>query len=93
MGIVVRERRKFERTSSTIRVKLSHPSFGTIAGMTSDISDGGVHVLVENTTLPPKGTVVKAQFSKWVGDINVDPVDMKVVRVTNDSMGLMFLPR
>ena len=73
------ERRMFERTSTSLRVEMSHPSFGTIVGFTKDISDGGALVQIENQPNPPVGTEVMVRFKKAVGPINIDPVKMKVV--------------
>ncbi len=86
----MRERREFERTSTSIRVEISHPSFGTIVGSTGDISDGGASVQIESPPLPPKGAVVKVMFRKAVGAINQEPVTMRVVRQHHNTIGLSF---
>ena len=87
------ERRKYERRSSSIRVEMLHPAFGKIVGSALDISDGGAKVVIENDVAPPVGTVVNVVFKKIVGHINQDPVQMRVVHVSKNSLGLMFLPR
>lgn len=84
------ERRIHERTSSSIRVEMSHPSFGTIIGFTQDISDGGARVLIESEPRPPLGTVVMVRFKKMVGPINDEPVRMRVMHQLRNSVGLMF---
>jgi hypothetical protein len=89
----MRERRQFERRPSSIQVKLSHPSFGMIIGSTTDISDGGAHVRLENAVIPPVGTEVFVQFKKVIGHINDEPVAMKVMHCSKNAVGLMFLPR
>ncbi|MEX1033274.1 MAG: PilZ domain-containing protein [Cellvibrionaceae bacterium] len=86
------ERRRFERTSTSIRVEIAHPAFGTIVGFTQDISDGGVSVVVENQPNPPVGTVVKVRFRRMIGAINDDPVTMKVMHHHRNVIGLMFTP-
>lgn len=87
------ERRRFERRSVTIRVEISHPSIGTMMGTTSDISDGGAAVVLENQPLPPLGTEVLVRFHRLVGTINDEPVPMKVMHQNRNVIGLMFLPR
>ena len=86
------ERRRYERTITSIRVELSHPSFGTIVGFTRDISDGGAQVIVENGPLPPVGTVVSVLFKKIIGPVNDKPVTMRVMHCHRNTLGLMFAP-
>ncbi|MGH1469667.1 MAG: PilZ domain-containing protein [Cellvibrionaceae bacterium] len=87
------ERRRFERKSTTIRVEITHPAFGTIIGFTQDISDGGASVVIENQPNPPVGTVVNVLFKKMVGAINEEPVAMKVMHQHRNVVGLMFAAR
>ncbi|MDO3386502.1 PilZ domain-containing protein [Gilvimarinus sp. SDUM040013] len=84
------ERRQHERTSRSIRVEMTHPGIGTIIGFTTDISDGGAQVTVENQPSPPVGTIVHVMFRKVVGPINSEPVAMRVVRQFRNSVGLTF---
>ncbi len=85
------ERRQFERTSTSVRVEMSHPGFGTIVGFTKDISDGGALVQIENQPNPPIGTEVYVRFKKAVGPINLDPVKMRVVHQIRNTIGLSFV--
>ena len=91
-GCHVEERRRYERTITSIRVELSHPTFGTIIGFTRDISDGGAQVIVENGPLPPVGTVVNVRFKRIIGHVNDTPVTMRVMHCHRNSLGLMFAP-
>ena len=84
------DRRLSERKSSSIRVEIMHPSFGTIIGSTQDISDGGASVKIENHPIPPVGTEVKVRFIKMIGAVNVEPVAMKVMHYQRNTIGLMF---
>lgn len=86
------DRRRFERTSTSIRVEITHPAFGIITGFARDISDGGASVMIENQPNPPVGTVVKVRFKRMVGAINEDPVTMKVMHHHRNIVGLMFTP-
>lgn len=85
------ERRRFERSSTSVRVEITNPSFGTILGFAKDISDGGAMVQVERHSAPPVGAEVMVRFSKAVGPINVEPVPMKVVHQFRNTVGLMFI--
>jgi hypothetical protein len=85
------ERRMFERTSTSIRVEMSHPSFGTIIGFAKDISDGGAQVQIENQIFPPVGTEVMVKFRKTVGAINQEAIPMRVVHQLRNTLGLMFI--
>ena len=85
------ERRLFERTTTSVRVEMSNPSFGTIVGFAKDISDGGALVQIENQVSPPLGTEVMVKFRKSIGAINVEPVKMKVVHQMRNTIGLMFV--
>lgn len=87
----VNERRIFERTSTSVRVEMTNPSFGTIVGFARDISDGGAQVQIENQTCPPVGTEVMVKFKKAVGAINAEPVRMRVVHQLRNTIGLMFV--
>ncbi len=85
------ERRRFERTSTSIRVEITHAAFGTIIGFSSDISDGGASVKIDNQPLPPVGTIVDVKFRKMVGAINLEPVRMRVMHENRNVLGLMFI--
>lgn len=85
------ERRLFERTTTSVRVEMSNPSFGTIVGFAKDISDGGAQVQIENQPCPPLGTEVMVMFKKSIGPINSEPVKMRVVHQLRNMIGLMFV--
>lgn len=87
------ERRRFERTTTAIRVEISHPSFGTAIGFTRDISDGGAQVVIDNHPIPPVGTVVDVLFRKMVGRVNEEPVPMRIMHTRRNVIGLMFVSR
>ena len=87
------ERRRYERTQTTIRVELSHPQIGRMIGSTKDISDGGAQVAIEGHTIPPVGTVVDVIFKKSVGQVNNEPVSMRVMHTHKNHIGLMFMGR
>src|SRR5690606_41456551 len=84
--IILIERRIYERTSTSVRVEMSPPGFGTIVGFTKDISDGGALVQIENQSCPPVGTEVYVRFKKAVGPINLEPVKMRVVHQLRNTI-------
>lgn len=85
------ERRLFDRTTTSVRVEMTNPSFGTIVGFAKDISDGGALVQIENQPSPPIGTEVMVRFKKSIGPINNEPVKMKVMHQLKNTIGLMFV--
>lgn len=89
----MKERRNFERTSTSFRVEITHPSFGTLVGFAKDVSDGGAQVQLENQVFPPVGTEVTVRFRKNAGAVNVEPVHMKVMYQMKNTIGLMFVKR
>lgn len=89
----MKERRNYERTSTSFRVEITHPSFGTIVGFAKDVSDGGAQVQLENQVFPPIGTEVMVRFRKNAGAVNVEPVNMKVMYQMKNTIGLMFVKR
>lgn len=86
------ERRKFARQSTSIRVEVMHPTFGTLVGYTRDISDGGAAVQLDTDVLPPVGTKVQVVFHKIGGAVNAAPVTMRVMHHNRNLVGLMFSP-
>lgn len=87
----VEDRRRFERTPTSIRVEMTHPSIGVIIGSTNDISDGGAQVSIENQSLLPVGTIVNVMFKKVVGPVNAEPIQMRVMHTHKNVLGLMFV--
>jgi hypothetical protein len=85
------ERRRYERSSTSIRVEMTHPAFGTVIGFARDISDGGAQVMIDNHPCPPVGTVVDVRFKKMAGPINDEPVAMRVMHNFRNVIGLMFV--
>ncbi len=87
------ERRRFERTSTAMRVELTNPAFGTLIGSTRDLSDGGAQVQIDNELIPPVGTLVEVVFKRIVGTVNEKPVTMRVMHTHKNLVGLMFVAR
>ncbi len=84
------ERRKHRRKVVNSRVRIFHPSFGSLDTQTRDISDGGVLILSCNG-LPalPVNDEVKLIFLDS-GDVDV-VFNMDIVRLADVGLGLKFL--
>ena len=88
----MRDRRRYSRTATSIRVEMQHKTLGPMVGYTTDISEGGARVMMEGRPILPVGTELMVKFSKVVGPINERAVKMKVVRTDKTAMGLIFTP-
>ncbi|HHI94573.1 MAG TPA: PilZ domain-containing protein [Gammaproteobacteria bacterium] len=83
------EQRKHPRTALVLEVKISHPAMASVVLLTRDISESGVFVVTDGAALPPIGSVVEGQVQ---GEMEDPPrVQMEVVRVEPDGVGLRFL--
>jgi hypothetical protein len=87
------ERRRFERTTTAIRVEIFHPTLGKAVGFTMDISDGGAQVSMDSGITPPVGMIVDVLFKKMAVPVNAEPVPMKVMHCQRNVVGLMFVSR
>ena len=83
------EKRRHARIPIKSRVLISHPSFGSLLVVTRDISAGGAFLLVEKMPDISPGTVVEGQIQDDIPDRPV--VQMEVVRIDPDGLGLRFL--
>ncbi len=72
-----------------IEVKISHPQIGAKIVKTKDFSEGGIFILVEPSELPPVGEFVTGQVQGMVEDAAI--VQMKIVRVDTDGLGLQYI--
>lgn len=86
-------RRQSLRVASDMLVEMSHPSFGAISVRATDLSDGGLAVMMGVHIPPPVGTEVKILIKRHKGIINSDPVNMKVMHIGENGkrVGLMFI--
>ncbi|GHD47871.1 hypothetical protein GCM10008110_16090 [Marinobacter persicus] len=83
------ERRQHERTAMKARVRVVHRLFGEFDFSTGDISDGGLFIVMENDHFRPElGDRVTVQVQGL--PVPAPVLDMKVVRRTDDGLGLQF---
>lgn len=85
------EQRRHPRIHLPLLVELKHPALGTLRCTARDISEGGVFVHTEKPQIRP-GAQVKLTLQNTFG-VEAQPtptVDMEVVRVEDDGLGLAF---
>lgn len=84
-----KERRASFRQVVEARVNISHSHFGTLHALTRDISDSGMFVLLKDVPDLPKGAHLRVQLPE-----SANPAitfNMRVVRTTEDGVGLVFV--
>ena len=82
------DNRKHERLPLSAKVKITHPTIGSVMVWTKDLSDGGVFLITKDVKLPPVGSVVEGQVQGSME--NAPIIKMKIVRVDRDGVGLKF---
>jgi hypothetical protein len=87
------EKRRHERIPISVEVELSGPGLGTMLVPTQDLSEGGVFLCLPRERCPPVGTVIQMRINRSFGDGDPPPtVAARVMRVTAEGAGVMFLP-
>jgi hypothetical protein len=87
----MQEQRRFSRSTSAMMMEISHPSLGTFQLKAKDLSEGGAFVFLGNYPVIPVGTELKVRIKRHTGVLNIEPVNMRVVRHQPGGMGLMFI--
>jgi len=83
------EQRKHPRTALALEVNISHESMESVVLVTRDISESGIFIVADDAEIPPIGAVVQGQVQ---GEMDDPPtVQMEVVRIEPDGMGLRFV--
>ena len=80
--------RKHSRTPLKCRIRISHPSFGDLFGLTRNLSDGGIYVQHSGLADLPLGTRVSAQVQDLPGEAPL--LEMEVTRTDAEGAGLRF---
>jgi len=82
-------RRQHIRTAMAARVKIVHDILGEFVFSTSDISDGGLFIAMEDDAFNPEpGDRVTVQVQGL--PVPAPVLEMRVVRRTEDGLGLQF---
>ncbi|MFT7558154.1 MAG: hypothetical protein ACI93R_000046 [Flavobacteriales bacterium] len=81
--------RRYGRTPIKCAVRLSHNDYGDIVAETRDISESGVFVRCKNVgEIIQVGDKIDAQL--FQDEKNSSNSQLKVIRTTNDGVGLSF---
>lgn len=81
--------RRHSRHPIGVSIKISHESIDEITIETKDVSDGGLFVVVNPDKMPPIGSIVKGQVQGMAEDPPI--VEMKIVRIANNGIGLEYI--
>jgi hypothetical protein len=88
------ERREHPRIQLPLLVEISHPSIGRKSCIARDISEGGVFVQLETSSIRPGATIKLTLLNQNTLDTQPTPtVDMEVRRVEETGLGLSFKNR
>jgi len=82
--------RKHPRAKMNMQVMVQVSDEGRLQAQTRDVSEGGIFVMLDQAEMPKVGDFVKVQVQGLTGG---DPpwVEMQVVRVEGDGLGLVSL--
>lgn len=83
------DNRQHSRHPIAVSIKISHESINEIILETKDVSDGGLFVVVSPDKMPPIGALVKGQVQGMVEESPI--IEMKIVRLANDGVGLQYM--
>ena len=84
--------RQHPRVQLPIEVDLLHPTIGKLRRIARDLSEGGVFVVTEPGTLRPGSHLKLTVVNTALIEATPTPtVDMEVVRVTPEGLGLKFV--
>ncbi|UCH54216.1 MAG: PilZ domain-containing protein [Pseudomonadota bacterium] len=84
------ERREHERRIVSLPVHIIHPDIGQATLFTKDLSVSGAFVKLPRDKCPPVGTIVGIRFLGNAPEVADSVVNARVVRVTDEGMGLRF---
>jgi hypothetical protein len=86
------EKRIHERQQVSLSVEiLDPPHLGKVSLVTRDISKDSAFILLAREKCPPVGRIVSLRISGILWGEKLSTVSARVVRVTDEGMGLQFL--
>ena len=86
------EKRTDERQAVTIAIEvLDPPHIGKVSLVTKDLSKSGAFILVSKEKCLPVGRIVSLRMPGVLWGEKLSTVSARVVRVTDEGMGLQFL--
>ena len=89
----MQENRQFERFTLSVEVEMTYSGTGKMILNTRDISTGGVFLHIQGKSIPPIGSELLLKLTGMVAGEEPSTVRVKVVRVTDDGIGLEFLDK
>ena len=85
------DKRSFARIPVPMDVEMLVAGEETLVLETVDISNGGAFIKAEPQQCPDVGTVVSLKVKGQLGGEEPPTVEARVVRVTNEGLGVQFL--
>lgn len=85
------EKRRHERYTESLEIKVTWPGKGTLTGNTRDFSDGGTFIKINFNPEPPLNTEMMLQLNSMVGDSEAPILVARVVRVTDEGTAFEFI--
>jgi len=86
------DKRVHERQEVSLSVEiLDPPHLGKVALVTKDISKDGAFIMLSKEKCLPVGRIVSLRMSGALWGEKLSTVSARVVRVTDEGMGLQFL--
>ena len=89
----MQENRQFERYTLSVEVEMTYSGTGKMLLNTRDISTGGVFLHMQGMSVPPIGSELLLKLTGLVAGEEPSTARVKVVRVTDEGIGLEFLDR
>lgn len=83
------DQRRSNRVNILCRMKIFHSSFGEKHVNVRDVSDEGVYLLLDVTTLPGMGSILQGQVQGLLE--HAPMLNLKIVRYDEDGVGLLLV--
>jgi len=87
----VKERRRHERISEQLQVRVICPGCETQIGKTRDFSASGTFLEINLSSPPEPGTMIELQLDAPVDGGAAPVLKARVVRILSNGLGLEFL--
>ncbi|MDH5649238.1 MAG: PilZ domain-containing protein [Gammaproteobacteria bacterium] len=87
----MKEKRRYFRKGVSIEVVVRFPGGSPITLQTGDISEGGVFLLARGHQMPKVGTDFEMSLPELIGGDRPLTVSARVVRKTEEGIGVEFL--
>lgn len=87
-----KEQRRHLRIGVEVDIEMTVPGQATVDVHTRNISDGGLFIILDGTTMPDLGCLVKVKLKHTLGDGEDPPNNLaRVVRHEPEGIGLQFI--